>query len=52
MDLENLKRKKIIDVSRLIEKGQICPEALTRFYLEKISGNPNSKDIFTEVFKK
>tara|TARA_B100000287_G_scaffold417502_1_gene453361 strand:+ start:826 stop:2157 length:1332 start_codon:yes stop_codon:yes gene_type:complete len=52
MDFEILKSKKIIDVSRLIEKGQICPEELTRFYLEKISSDPSSKDIFTEVFKK
>ena len=36
MDFGNLKSKKINDVSRLIEKGQICPEELTCFYLKKI----------------
>ena len=52
MDFENLKNKKISDVSRLIGKGQICPEELTRFYLKKISNDPKSQDVFTEVFKK
>ena len=52
MDFENLKSKNIKDVSRLIDKGQICPEELTRFYLEKISSDHSSQDIFTKVFKK
>ena len=52
MDFENLKNKKIKDVSKLIEKGRICPEELTHFYLEKISSDPRAKDIFTEVFKR
>ena len=52
MDFENLKNKKINDVSRLIGNGQICPEELTRFYLQKISSDPRSEEIFTEVYKK
>ena len=52
MDFENLKNKKIKDVSKLIEKGQVCPEELTHFYLEKISRDSRAKDTFTEVFKK
>ena len=52
MDFENLRNKKIKDVSKLIEKGRICPEELTHFYLEKISSDPRAKDIFTEVFKR
>ena len=52
MDFENLKNKKIKDVSELIGKGQICPEELTRFYLQKISSDPRSEEIFTEVYKK
>ncbi len=52
MDFENLKNKKIKDVSKLIEKGRICPEELTHFYLEKISSDPRAKDTFTEVFKR
>ena len=52
MDFENLKNKKIKDVSQLIEKGQVCPEELTNFYLEKISRDFRAKDTFTEVFKK
>ena len=52
MDFENLKNKKIKDVSKLIEKGRVCPEELTHFYLEKISSDPRAKDIFTEVFKR
>ncbi|MDC3090503.1 amidase [Paracoccaceae bacterium] len=51
MDYENLKYKTIKDVSNLIQKGRICPEELTRFYLEKISTDPKSKDVFTEVLK-
>ena len=52
MDFENLKNKKIKDVSELIGNGQICPEELTRFYLQKISSDPRSEEIFTEVYKK
>ena len=52
MDFEDLKNKKINDVSRLIGNGQICPEELTRFYLQKISSDPRSEEIFTEVYKK
>ncbi len=52
MDFENLKNKKINDVSELIGNGQICPEELTRFYLQKISSDPRSEEIFTEVYKK
>ena len=52
MDFENLKNKKINDVSGLIGNGQICPEELTRFYLQKISSDPRSEEIFTEVYKK
>ena len=52
MDLEDLKNKKIEYISQLIERGQVCPEELTRFYLEKITSDPKSKDIFTEIFKK
>ena len=52
MDFENLKNKKIKYVSGLIGKGQICPEELTRFYLQKISSDPRSEEIFTEVYKK
>ncbi len=52
MDFENLKNKKINDVSKLIGNGQICPEELTRFYLQKISSDPRSEEIFTEVYKK
>ena len=51
MDYENLKYKTIKDVSNLIEAGQICPEELTRFYLEKISSDPKSKDVFTKVLR-
>ena len=52
MDFENLKNKKINDVSGLIGNGQICPEELTRFYLQKISNDPRSEEVFTEVYKK
>ena len=52
MDFENLKNKKIKDVSKLIEKGRVCPEELTHFYLEKISSDPMAKDTFSEVFKR
>ena len=52
MDFESLKNKKIKHVSKLIEQGQVCPEELTRFYLEKISNDPRAKDTFTEVFKR
>ena len=52
MDFESLKNKKIKHVSKLIEQGQVCPEELTRFYLEKISNDPTAKDTFTEVFKR
>ncbi len=52
MDFENLNNQKIKTISRLIDIGQICPEKLTLFYLEKISNDPRSKDIFTEVFKR
>ena len=52
MDFESLKNKKIKHVSKLIEKGQLCPEELTHFYLEKISSDPKAKDTFTEVFKR
>ena len=51
MDFENLRYKTINDVSEWIEAGQICPEELTHFYLEKISSDPKSKDVFTEVLK-
>ena len=51
MDLENLRYKTIKEVSEWIEAGQICPEELTHFYLEKISSDPKSKDVFTEVLK-
>ena len=51
MDLENLRYKTINEVSEWIETGQICPEELTHFYIEKISSDPKSKDVFTEVFK-
>ena len=51
MDFENLRYKTIKDVSEWIEAGQICPEELTHFYLEKISSDPMSKDVFTEVLK-
>ena len=50
MDFENLRYKTINDVSEWIEAEQICPEELT-FYLEKISSDPKSKDVFTEVLK-
>ena len=52
MDLENLKVKKIEDVSKLLEKGQLCPEELTRFYLDKIYSDSRSKNVFTSVLKK
>jgi aspartyl-tRNA(Asn)/glutamyl-tRNA(Gln) amidotransferase subunit A len=52
MDLENLKIKKIKDVSKLLEKGQLCPEELTHFYLDKIYSDSRSKDVFTAVLKK
>ena len=52
MDLENLKIKKIEDVSKLLEKGQLCPEELTRFYLDKIYSDSRSKNVFTSVLKK
>ena len=52
MDLENLKIKKIKDVSKLLEKGQLCPEELTRFYLDKIYSDSRSKNVFTSVLKK
>ena len=52
MDFESLTNKKIRDVSGLIGNGQICPEELTRFYLQKISSDPRSEEIFTEVYKK
>ena len=52
MDFENLKNKKINDVSRLIERGQICPEVLTRFFLQILSCVPRSEEVFTEVYKK
>ena len=52
MDLDNLKYKKIKQVSKMIEEGQVCPEELTNFYLEKISNDSRSKDVFTKVFKK
>ena len=51
MDFEELRYKTINDVSKRIEAGQICPEDLTHFYLEKISSDPKSKDVFTEVLK-
>ena len=51
MDFENLKNKKINYVSGLIGNGKICPEELTRFYLKKISSDPRSEEIFTEVYK-
>tara|TARA_B100000902_G_scaffold253708_1_gene240194 strand:+ start:63 stop:287 length:225 start_codon:yes stop_codon:yes gene_type:complete len=51
MDYEDLRHKTIKDVSKWIETGLICPEELTRFYLEKISSDPKSKDVFTEVLK-
>ena len=52
MDLENLKIKKIEDISKLLEKGQLCPEELTRFYLDKIYSDSRSKNVFTSVLKK
>ncbi len=52
MDLENLKFKKIKDVSNLLEKGQLCAEELTHFYLDKINSDSRSKDVFTTVLKK
>ena len=52
MDFESLKNKKIKHVSKLIEQGQVCPEELTCFYLEKISNDATAKDTFTEVFKR
>ncbi len=52
MDFESLNNKKIYEIGNLIEEGGICPEELTNFYLEKISSDPRSKDVFTEVFKK
>ena len=52
MDFESLKNKKIKDVIGLIGNGQICPEELTRFYLQRISSDPRSEEIFTEVYKK
>ena len=51
MDFENLRYKTINDVSEWIETGKICPEELTHFYLEKISSDPKSKNVFTEVLK-
>ena len=52
MDFEDFKNKKINDISRLVGNGQICPEELTRFYLQRISSDPRSEEIFTEVYKK
>ena len=52
MDLENLRIKKIEDVSKLLEEGQLCPEELTRFYLDKIYSDSRSKNVFTSVLKK
>ena len=52
MDLENLKNKKIKDVSKLLEKGQLCPEELTHFYLDKIYSDSRSKDVFTSGLEK
>ena len=51
MDFEDLRYKTIKDVSEWIETGKICPEELTHFYLEKISSDPKSEDVFTEVLK-
>ena len=51
MDYEDLKYRTIKDISNLIETGRICPEELTHFYLEKISSDPKSKNVFTEVLK-
>ena len=51
MDFENLKYKKIREVSKLIDTEQICPEELTYFYLEKISHDPKAKDVFTKVLR-
>ena len=52
MDFKDFKNKRINDVSRLIGNGQICPEELTRFYLQRISSDPRSEEVFTEVYKK
>ena len=49
---DDLKIKKIEDVSKLLEKGQLCPEELTRFYLDKIYSDSRSKNVFTSVLKK
>ena len=51
MDYENLEYKNIKDVSKLIEAGQICPEELTSYFLEKISSDSKSKDVFTKVLR-
>ena len=51
MVYEELKFKNIKNISKLIEAGQICPEQLTSFYLEKISSDPKSKDVFTKVLR-
>ena len=52
MDLENLKIKKIKDISKLLEKGQLCPEELTHFYLDKIHSDSRSKNVFSNVLNK
>ncbi len=49
MDLEKLKIK---EASELLEKGRICPEELTYYYLDRIECDSKSKDVFTTVFKK
>ena len=51
MDFENLKTKKIIDASRLIEKGHVC-QRNSLFLFRKISSDSSSKDVFTQVFKR
>ena len=51
MDYEDLKYKSVKHISKLIDAGQICPEELTHFYLEKISGDPKSKSVFTKVLR-
>ena len=52
MVMDNLENKTITEVSKLIETGAVCPEELTRFYLEKILNDPETNNVFSHVFEK
>jgi aspartyl-tRNA(Asn)/glutamyl-tRNA(Gln) amidotransferase subunit A len=52
MDYEQLKYKTITEIGDFVEKGDLCPEDIIHFYLEKISSDPEAKHVFTEVLEK